>query len=255
MEQVAQEGLQSVTDNGITISLVQTIQDSNCFYALFDVTAEDGTLIDENNALSMHTDYNGAEEPFCAMGWGFVDNRSQEVSNSRYFEIYGTKTNPDSSDLNMNINFVSFNKQGEKAADDIPLIEGNWDFSLSVHPSKMTTIEVNDTFTIAGCPVYVQTVELSPLTVTLTCKGADIKVLEEAQGVDMSQLDVLRPIMINGVKYQDGSIIDNTPGISLKESYDPEGEYVNLTRFSKVLEPEKVVALLMGDDKEEIRLQ
>lgn len=255
MEQLAQEGMQSVTDSGITISLVQTIQDSNCFYALFQVTAEDGTLIDENNALSMHLDYNGAEDPFCAMGWGFVDNRQQEVSNSRYFEIYGTKANPDTSDLNMNIRFTSFNKQGEKAAEDTPLVEGDWAFSLSVHPSRMTTVEVNDTFTIAGCPVYVQTVELSPLTVTLTCKGGDIKVLETSQGVNMDQLDTLRPMLINGVKYQDGSIVDNTPGIALSESYDPEGEYVNITRFSKVIEPEKVTALLMGDDMEEIRIQ
>lgn len=255
MEQVVQEGLQSVTDNNITISLIQTIQDSNCFYALFNVTAEDGTQIDENNALSMRLDFNGAEDPFCAMGWGFVGNYEQKVSNSRYFEIYGTKANPDTSDLNMDVCFVSFNKQGEKAAEDIPLIEGNWDFSLSVHPSKMTTIEVNDTFTIAGCPVYVQTVELSPLTATLSCKGADIQVLEDSQGVDLMQLDALLPMMINGVKYQDGSIIDNTPGIPLMESYDPEGEYINITRFSKVIEPEKAVALLMGNDMEEIKLQ
>lgn len=255
MEQIAQEGLQSVTDNGITISLVQTIQDSNCFYALFDVTAEDGMQIDENNALSMRLDFNGAEDPFYAMGWGFVGSHEQEVSNSRYFEIYGTKTNPDTSDLNMDVSFVSFNEQGEKAAEDIPLIEGNWTFSLLVHPSKMTAIEVNDTFTIAGCPVYVKSVELSPLTVTLTCKGEDIKVLEDSQGVDLIQLDALRPMMINGVKYQDGSIIDNTPGIALSESFDPDGEYINITRFSKVIEPEKAVALLMGDDMEEIKLQ
>lgn len=253
MEQVAQEGLQSVTDSGITISLIQTVQDSHCFYALFDVTTQNGTMIDENNALSMNIDYNGAEDPFCAMGWGFVGNNDQEVSNSRYFEIYGTKMNPDTSDLNMNIRFVSFNKQGEKAEPDTPLVEGNWDFSLSVHSSKMTTVEVNDTFTIAGCPVYVQTIELSPLTVVLTCKGEDIKTLETSQGVDLMQLDTLRPMMINGVKYQDGSVIDNNPGISLSESFDPNGEYINTTRFSKVIEPEKVVALLMGDEMEEIR--
>lgn len=255
MEQVAQEGYQTVTDNGITIRLVQTVQDSNCFYALFDVTAEDGTLIDENNSLDMRLDYHGAEDPFCAMSWGFVSAMDQEASNSRYFEIYGTKMNPDSSDLNMNICFVSLNKQGEKAADDMPLVEGNWDFTLSVHPSKLTTIDVNDTFTIAGCPVYVQTVELSPLSVTLICKGEDIHALETSQGVDLMQLDTLRPMMINGVKYQDGSIIDNNPGISLSESLDTNGEYVNITRFSKVVEPEKTVALLMGDDMEEIKLQ
>lgn len=255
MESVAQEGYQTVTDNGITIRLIQTVQDSNCFYALFDVTAEDGTLIDENNSLDMHLDYHGTDNPFAALSWGFVDARNQEVSNSRYFEIYGTKMSPDTSDLNMNVNFVSFNKQGEKAGPDTPLITGNWDFTLSVHPSKLTTIEVNDTFTIAGCPVYVQTVELSPLSVTLTCKGEDVQTLETSQGVDLMQLDTLRPMMINGVKYRDGSIIDNTPGISLSESFDPNGEYVNITRFSKVIEPEKAAALLMGDDMEEIRIQ
>lgn len=119
----------------------------------------------------------------------------------------------------------------------------------------MTTIEVNDTFTIAGCPVYVESVELSPLTVTLTCRGEDIKVMEDAQGIDMGQLDTLRPMMINGVKYQDGTIIDNTPGISLKESFDPDTVYINITRFSKVIEPEKAVALLMGDNMEEIIFQ
>lgn len=254
MESVAQEGYQTVTDNGITIRLIQTVQDSNCFYALFDVTAEDGTLIDENNSLDMRLDYPGAENPFAALSWGFVSNLDQEVSNSRYFEIYGTKMSPDTSDLNMNIHFVSFNKQGEKAGPDTPLVSGNWDFALSVHPSKLTAIEVNDTFTIAGCPVYVQTVELSPLTVTLTCKGEDIQVLEDSQGVDLMQLDTLRPMMINGVKYQDGSVIDNTPGFSLSESFDPNGEYVNITRFSKAIEPEKTAALLMGDEMEEIIL-
>lgn len=60
--------------------------------------------------------------------------------------------------------------------------------------------------------------------------------------------------MINGVKYQDGRIIDNNPGISLSKSLDSNGKYVNITRFSKVIEPEKTVALLMGDDMEEIQI-
>ena len=54
--------------------------------------------------------------------------------------------------------------------------------------------------------------------------------------MNLKQLDTLRPMMINGIKYQDGS------------------HYTNITRFSKVIEPEKAVALFMGDDREESRL-
>lgn len=106
MEPVAQESAQSVTDNSVTIRLIQTAQDSNCFYALFDVTAEDGTLIDENNALDMHIDYHGAENPLCAMSWGFADNLQQDMANSRYFEIFGTKATPNDSDLSMDVSFA-----------------------------------------------------------------------------------------------------------------------------------------------------
>lgn len=106
MEPVAQESAQSVTDNSVTIRLIQTAQDSNYFYALFDVTAEDGTLIDENNALDMHIDYHGTENPLCAMSWGFVDNLQQDMANSRYFEIFGTKATPNDSDLSMDVSFA-----------------------------------------------------------------------------------------------------------------------------------------------------
>lgn len=40
MEEVAQPAYQTVSDSGLTVSAIQTIQDGNCFYALFEVAAE-----------------------------------------------------------------------------------------------------------------------------------------------------------------------------------------------------------------------
>lgn len=170
MEPVVQEGAQS-----ITIRLIQTAQDSNCFYALFDAIAEDGTLIDENNALDIHIDYHGAENPFCAMSWGFVDNLQQDTANSRYFEIFRTKATPDGSDLSMDVSFASLGRQRAKAGNDIPLVEGDWNFILLAHPTKQTILEVNETFTIAGCPAYVETVSLSPSPSLLPAKEKTLR--------------------------------------------------------------------------------
>ena len=40
-EQIAQEEYQTVSNAGLTIQAIQTIQDNNCFYALFEIRAED----------------------------------------------------------------------------------------------------------------------------------------------------------------------------------------------------------------------
>lgn len=116
VEQVAQEGGQSVTDNGLTITAVQTIQDSNCFYALFEVAAEDtGLVIDENWGLSLQADFQSGQDPFGYMGWGFIENSRQEPGNSRYFEIFGTKHEESGEDLSMNLKFTALTGPGQKA--------------------------------------------------------------------------------------------------------------------------------------------
>lgn len=54
------------------------------------MTAEDIELTEEHN-LEYRMDFDGGEDPFVALGWSFVSESEQQVSNSRYFEIYGTK--------------------------------------------------------------------------------------------------------------------------------------------------------------------
>lgn len=256
VEEIAREEYQSVTDNGLTITAIQTIQDSNCFYALFEVAAEDGSIvIDENCGMDYLLDFQGAEDPFCAMGWGFVDNRRQEPGSSRYFEIFGTKMEESADDLHMGINFTTLTGPGEKAMDGAPMVEGNWDFDLTIRPAASTHVDLNREYQIAGCQVRVESVDLSPLTGKITCNGEDIKVLTEKEGVNLDQLDVLVATQITGIKYQDGTVADQDGYSTLWESYPEGGSYAKLVRFSQVIEPEKVSALLLGNEKDEIILQ
>ena len=253
---LAQGGYQSVTDNGLTITAVQTIQDSNCFYALFEVTAEDeGMVISEDCGLNFTTNCQDGEDLFGAMSWGFVGNERQKPGSSRYFEIFGTKMEEKEADINMNLNFTALTGQGEKAVAGPVLIEGSWDFSLTVHPSASLRFDIEQECEIAGIPVYVESVELSPLTGKIVCRGADVKKLEEKEGVNLDQADVLSAMFVNGVKYQDGSVLRESGYLMLWEKLEEAGNYEKVVRFDRVIEPEKAAALLLGEEGDEIALQ
>lgn len=255
MEQIAQDGAQSVTDNGLTITAVQTIQDSRCFYALFEVTAEDtGILINEDCGLEYFMDFAGGEDPFCAKTWSFVGRHRQEDGNSRYFEIFGTKHEEKEEALQMNLHFTALTGPGEKAAAGDVLIQGNWDFSLTIHPASSLAFDLNREFRIAGTDVFVKSLDLSPLTAVIIFDGEDIRDLEKKEGINIDQLDVLQSIRITGIKYQDGTVIEQDGFSSLKEGFTENGGYQITVRFSHVIEPERAAAVLLGDNKDEIGL-
>lgn len=254
-EQIAQDTSQTVTDAGLTIEAVQTVQDNNCFYALFEITAKDESIqITQDHSMSFLFDFQDGESPFGALGWHFVDEESQPVSNSRYFEIIGTKTRLGSEDLHMKIQFTSLNAPGAKAMDGEPILEGNWEFVLDLHAIEPIRYDLNREYQIAGYPVTVKTVELTPISVKLTIGEEDARQLEKLEGVNLDQTDSLSSLWINGIKYQDGTIIEEDgfqePLIRLGD-----GVYEKTARLTNVIDTNKVSALLLGENMDELPLQ
>lgn len=253
-EQIAQDTSQTVTDDGLTIEAVQTVQDNNCFYALFEITAKDESIqITQDHSMSFLYDFQDGESPFGALGWHFVDEESQTVSNSRYFEIIGTKTRPGSEDLHMKIQFTSLNAPGAKAMDGEPILEGNWEFVLDLHAIEPIRYDLNREYQIAGYPVTVKTVELTPISAKLAIDEEDARQLEKLEGVNLDQTDSLSSLWINGIKYQDGTIIEEDgfqePLIRLGD-----GVYEKTAKLTSVIDTDKVSALLVGESMDEIAL-
>lgn len=251
-EQLSQELSQSVTDQGLTITAVQTIQDKNRFYALFEVTAEDeGTKITAEQNMQYTLDFKDGEDPFCALGWGFVHEEDQEVSNTRYFEIYGTKMENISGDLEMEIHFTALEGEPEeKAGQGAVVLEGNWDFSLDIHETESIRHELQKEYEIAGYPVTVEAVELSPISLTIFYSGDSIRSMEEGEQIRLDQLDDLPALYPTGVRYEDGTgIIEQC--YPMKEGYMDESRsiYRITMQFTKVVDADRVCAFLMGDDE------
>ena len=253
-EQIAQEEYQTVTDAGLTIQAIQTIQDNNCFYALFEITAEDESIqITADHSMSFRFDFQGGESPFGALGWHFVDERPQIATNSRCFEITGTKTRPGSDDLHMKIHFTSLNAPGAKAMDGEPVLEGNWEFMLDLHTMEPVRYELNREYRIAGCDVMVRTVELTPISAKLSCDLEDARQLEKLEGVNLDQTDSLASLFINGIKYEDGTIVEEAGALEVLLRHGND-VYEKTARLTTVIDVDKVSALLVGENMDEIAL-
>ncbi len=254
MEQVAQEEYQTITDAGLTIRAVQTIQDVNCFYGLFEITAEDDSIqIEPGNDMDLLMDYHGKDNPFSMLGCGFVDESRQEITNSRYYEIYGTKADASTEDLDVTIHFTSLNAPGEKAIEGDAVITGNWEFSLKLHAVEAVRYEINKEYQIGGCTVMVKEVELTPISMRLVCDEAGARELEKMEGVNIDQADSLRSLFINGVKYKDGTVVEEEGYQELSAGFS-NGNYEKTARFSHVIDVDNASALLTGDNMEEIIL-
>ncbi len=251
-EEIAKDEYASVTENGLTIRAIQTIQDANCFYALFEVESDDpSVLLDENSEMDVVYDWGGEESPFCAMSWGFADGEKE--GSGRMYEIFGVKNDNNlEKDLVMNLHFSALRQGGEKAMKGEIAIEGNWDFSLAVHQTEGIHFSLEQEFSIAGYQVLVHEIIMSPISATIICDGVDIKEMEQGEGICLDQLDTLYPMLLNGIVYEDGSILDEEGNQDLSEGFLENGNYYKTFRLSSVAEVEKVTELLLGEQKDRI---
>lgn len=251
-EELSHEVAQSVTDQGITITAIQTIQDKNRFYALFEVTVEDEeTKITQDQNMRYTLDFEGGEYPFTYLGWSFVSEEEQEVSNSRYFEMYGTKMEDASPELKMEIHFTALEGEPEeKAGEGAVLIDGHWDFSLDIQETESIRHELQREYEISGYPVGVESVELSPISLTIFFDGDSIRAMEEGEQVNLDELEALTALYPTGVRYKDGTVVEERC-YPMTEGYTDKDRsvYRVMLQFTEVVNADQVSALLMGTDE------
>lgn len=241
-KQLAQNPSQSVTDQGLTITALQTVQDRHRFYALFEVTAED-MEITEDYSLEYRMDFDGGEDPFTALGWSFVSELEQPVSGSRYFEIYGTKADDFEGDLRMNLHFTKLlGPAKEKAGEGDPILEGNWDFSLDVRPSEVLSFEPDEVYEIGGYSMKVASVELSPLSATIRYDAEDVRAMEAGENVHLNQLDDLPALYPESLSLKDGTAAEGL-FLPLTEGFTDDGLYEIVLALPKVVDPAQAEVL------------
>ena len=234
---------QTVTENGLTVTALQTLGDKNGVYLLLDVQApEDIALSDSNVFEGMGVDIEGVGNHVSWSG-GFMSNFDKTASpngadNERYFELW--LNNTEQEDWNGKTITLDFkNLQADRSKLDLyTVVEGEWKLSWTLsYTDQMQTFDLDKTYTVNGHAVTVKSVELSPLSMTLTLGGDGLKTL-----IDDSDLNECGCLCTAILTLRDGTTIDmNGPG---SENYT-DTSYVCTKSFDKVLDVEQVTGLTL----------
>ena len=234
---------QTVTENGLTVTVLQTLGDKNGVYLLFDVKAPEGiALTDTNGFESTDVSIEGTSRRVSWSG-GFLSNTDESGSasgkaNERYYELW--LSNVGQEDWKGKKITVSFaNLQADKGKLDLYTItEGEWTLSWTLsYSDQMQTFDINKTYNINGHEVMVKSIELSPLSMTLNLGGDGLKQL-----IDDSDLNQCGCLYKYSLTMQDGTTLSLMgPG---SENWT-DTSHTRTICFDKVLDADRVTGLTL----------
>lgn len=234
---------QTVTENGLTVTALQTLGDKNGVYLLFSVKAPEGITLLDTNGLDIDVDIEGAGRNF-GLTCGFMDNSDLTASpsgaaNERYYEVY--LDNREKEDWNGKTITVDFaNLTDAEAYDSLTgnkrvVVEGNWRLSWTLsYSEQLQTFDINKTYEVNGHEVVVKSVSLSPLTMTLELDGSGL-----AQLVANSDLKEAGSLCTLSLVKKDGTTFDS---YAMKEGFSGTS-YKRMDRFYQVQDVEQVTGL------------
>ena len=261
---VVMEQNDSVTDQGITVTVKQTVQDDNRLYILLDVQCEEA-LIDDNSGFDRWNVITKDPEAFNNMGASFAESAPRgkmEEKNSRgYYEITGLKTygrewNEDSITLDLGQFF--YYTYEEEGLGTSHVIDGNWklEIPLGEQTQALTKVyEPNSQVMVSGMPVTVKRVEVSPISTVIAYDLNDVQNVIDTAYADEEDV-FLYELQLSGFRYDDGETVESGAGGGMSSFWDREaGEDVYKIGLAGMIEPDRVTAILLGNDMTVVELQ
>lgn len=244
---VAELQYTSVTDQGITVTAVQSLQDESRVYVLLKVESKE-PVIDGNSlfeGLELTADGLDMHDLFVNMGGGFVDKEEQPLAKEGYYAIDAMK-NPETvwngDTLHIALSDFSFyTYEGDDWGGKH--IDGKWnlDISLTDASSLSKTIEVNEDFDYNGVPVTINYVKVSPLSVFISYDRADMdRVLLEEDGTP--------PLFYFELLDKDGkSLLENAEPGGISSKYTEDAIEV-LIGINGVVNMDDLGQIILGKD-------
>ena len=261
---VAMEQNASATDQGITVTVKQTVQDDNRLYILLDVQCEEA-LIDDNSIFEKWDVITKDTEAFNNLGASFAEStptaKQEEKTNRGYYEITGLKTygrewNEDS--ITLDLGQFSYYTYEESGMGTAHVVNGNWKLEIPLGEQTQAITKVYEPGTqvmVSGMPVTVKRVEVSPISAVIVYDLEDVEKVINTAYADEEDV-FLYELQLSGFRYDDGETIVSGAGGGASCYWDREaGEEINKIGLTGMIEPERVEAILLGNDMTVVELQ
>ena len=219
---------QSETQNGVTVTLIDSIQDQGFLFAFFEVKTDDGIVMDDNTSFEdvLHFRIDGTEvygddeNRLGSLSTGVgQDTLLKEDQNSAHLKYFNVSLSYDSdydlSNRTVEISLKNLTDEGNYAEDGTVLTEGIWNFKWTLGTMKPpASLEVNRKCDFGGYEITVKKMEISPLLWSLYLDYNEaMKVYDDERnrfeytGTDYG-MDLYDRTNIDQVRYEDGTVVD-----------------------------------------------
>lgn len=261
---VVMEQNDSVTDQGITVTVKQTVQDDNRLYILLDVQCEEA-LIDDYSCFDKWDVITKDRDAFNNLGASFAEStprgKQEEKTNRGYYEITGLKTygrewNEDSITLDLG-QFSYYTYEGDGLGTS-HVVDGSWKLEIPLGEQTQAVTKVYEPdaqVMVSGIPVTLKRVEVSPISTVLVYDLADVKNVIDTVYADEEDV-FLYELQLSGFRYDNGETVENGAGGGMSSCWDREaGEDIYKIGLLGMIEPERVEAVLLGNDMTAVELK
>ena len=217
---------QSETQNGVTVTLTDCIQDQGLLYAFFEVTTDENISMDDNTEFETRTHFKiDGKEVYAeddnrfgnfstGVGQDELLKTDQNSAHLKYFNAWiSYDRDYDLSNKTVEITLKNLVEEGDY--DKTVIADGTWDFTWTLGTVKPpTSLEVNQKCDFGGYEITVKKMEVTPLLWSMYLDYDEaMKVYEDERnnfeytGSDYGG-DLCDRINIDQVRYEDGTVVD-----------------------------------------------
>lgn len=256
---VAKEQNVSATDNGITVTAVQTIKDEHRVYILLDIQANEN-VIDANGGFGQFELFTKTPDMFVNIGGSFAEGTEEgKLSKQGYYEwdaMIDSEKMLDDDSIMLELNDFCYYTYENGSSGTPHTVEGNWNLEIPLgkETEGLTKIyEVNREVMMSGMPVTVNRVEISPITLQISYKATELDELREQ--VYGGNEDIhLEEIYVHGFLNKEGEEILCGYGGTIGERNE-KGEELLTVGLGTIIDVESVSAVLLGEEKVVVELE
>jgi len=232
---------QTVTENGLTVTALQTLGDKNGVYVLFDVKAPEGiALTKDGSGIGTDVKIEGVNH----VTWSaqFVIDNEKSVSssgtaNERCYELWLDNTQGENwNGKTITVEFADL-RDLNKGPDDNIVVTGKWNLSWKLsYMDQMQTYDINKTYTVNGHEVVVKSIEISPLSMTLKLSGSGLEQL-----VANSDLNEAGGLCSVSLTKKDGTTVEEGPRVERCS----DNTYTQIIRFGQVQDMDQLTGFVL----------
>jgi hypothetical protein len=230
----------SSEQNGVIIKAVQTLGDANNMYILLDLTTPEGTKINPGSRFDMiYLKVDGST----GLGYSCDFLPDESENDNKATLLLSMNANNNINDKTISLIFKDLGHYVSQSDQVITDFKGTWKLEWKLNYKDISLkYPVNKKLTVNKETVNVNSVEISPIAITVKISGDYIKKYDSAPPEPRTG-DL---IQIKAINFKDGTVLSQENASEWGTSIDGD-KYVIYMQMKKLIDQKQIESILIND--------